>query len=202
MSPIKRSLNSLAVSIVELVIGILLLVNPVGFTSGIIVAFGIVLMLFGVVNGIKYFRTEPEAAAVSQSLVIGMLQLLAGAFCAFCSRWFIVTFPVLTLVYGVLILVTGLVKFQWTVDIIRLKRRNWLWAAVSAAISILCGVVIITSPFDTTAVLWMFTGISLIVEAVLDMIGAIFGNRGKEPAAAGGEEREASKTAPSAKVDP
>lgn len=38
---------------------------------------------------------------------------------------------------------------------------------------------IITSPFSTTAVLWMFIGISLIVEAVFDMIGSIFGNREK-----------------------
>ena len=105
--------------------------------------------------------------------------LLTGAFCAFNSRWFFATFPVLTLVYGVVILITGITKVQWTIDIIRMKRSKWFWAAISAAISIVCGVVIITSPFSTTAVLWMFIGISLIVEAVFDMIGGIFGNREK-----------------------
>ena len=103
--------------------------------------------------------------------------LLAGAFCAFNSHWFIATFQVLTLVYGVVILITGITKIQWTIDIIRMKRSKWFWAAISTAISIVCGVVIITSPFSTTAVLWMFIGISLIVEAVFDMISSIFGNR-------------------------
>lgn len=134
-------------------------------------------MIMGISTTIKYFRTEPEEAAVSQILVKGLLMLLAGAFCAFNSRWFIATFPVLTLVYGVVILITGITKVQWSIDIIRMKRSKWFWAAISAAISIVCGVVIITSPFSTTAVLWMFIGISLIVEAVFDMIGSIFVNR-------------------------
>ena len=174
---LKRNLGSVAMSLAEIVIGILLLVNPVAFTSGIIVAFGIVLMITGIGTTIKYFRAEPEEAAVGQVLMKGLLELLGGAFCAFNSHWFIATFPVLTLVYGVVILVTGITKLQWTVDIIRMKRSKWLWMAVSAAISILCGITVIMSPFSTTAVLWMFIGISLIVDAVFDMLGGIFGNR-------------------------
>jgi len=170
----------MAMSFAELIIGILLLVNPVGFTSGIIIAFGIVLMIMGISKTIQYFRTEPEKAAVGQSLVKGLLMFFAGAFCGFNPHWFIATFPVLTLAYGVVILITGITKLQWTIDIIRMKRSKWLWAAISAAVSILCGIVIITSPFSTTAVLWMFIGISLIVEAVFDMIGSIFGNREKK----------------------
>ena len=55
--------SNLFMSVVEIVIGILLLINPVGFTSGIIVAFGIVMMLMGVGQIIKYFATEAEEAA-------------------------------------------------------------------------------------------------------------------------------------------
>ena len=176
---LKRNLSSMAMRLVEVIIGILLLVNPIGFTSGIIIAFGVVLMIMGIHKTVKYFRTEPEEAAVSQILVKGLLTLLTGAFCTFNSHWFIATFPVLTLVYGVVLLITGITKVQWTIDIIRMKRSKWIWAAISAVISIVCGVVIITSPFSTTAILWMFIGISLIVEAVFDMIGSIFGNREK-----------------------
>ncbi len=174
---LKRNLGSVAMSLAEIVIGILLLVNPVGFTSGIIVTFGVVLMITGIGTTIKYFRTEPEEAAVSQILVKGLLAILGGVFCAFNSHWFIATFPVLTLVYGAVILITGITKIQWTVDIIRMKRSKWFWMAISAAISIVCGITVIANPFSTTAVLWMFIGISLIVDAVFDMIGGICGNR-------------------------
>ena len=52
---------------------------------------------------------------------------------------------------------------------------------ISEAISIVCGIVLITSPFSATANLWMFIGISLIAEAVFVMIGSIFGNRANQP---------------------
>ena len=45
---LKRNLSSVAMSLAEIIIGILLLVNPVGFTSGIIVTFGVVLMITGI----------------------------------------------------------------------------------------------------------------------------------------------------------
>lgn len=176
---LKRNLGSVAMSLAEGIVGILLLIDPVAFTSGIIVFFGIVLMLVGIVTIIKYFRTEPETAAYRQILVKGLLTLLGGAFCAFNAHWFIATFPVLTLVYGVVILIAGITKLQWTVDILRMKRSKWFWMAVSAVLSVLCGAVIITNPFSTTAILWMFIGISLIVDAVFDMIGGLFGNREK-----------------------
>ena len=180
MSTAKRNLSGSIMSIIELIIGILLLINPVGFTSGIIIVVGVILMICGVVSIVKYFREEPEYAAVKQMLAKGLAELLIGAFCAFRSRWFVATFPVLTLIYGVVILFTGLTKIQWTVDILRMKRRRWLLALISAVISVACGIVIITGPFSTTAVLWMFTGITLIVEAVCDIITAILGNKQQE----------------------
>lgn len=180
MKMLKKSMVGIAVSLVELLIGILLLVDPVGFTSGIIIACGIGLMLGGIGSVIRYFLSAPEAAAVSQSLVKGLVALLAGAFCAFNSHWFLAAFPVLTLVYGIVILIVGLTKLQWTVDMIRLKRSRWYLSAISSVLSVVCGVVIITSPFSSTGVLWMFTGISLITEAVFDMIGGLFGNSGKK----------------------
>ena len=180
MNTFKRSLNGTVMSIMELIIGILLLINPVGFTSGIIVLLGIILMICGFVSIVKYFRAEPAEAAVKQLLAKGLAELVAGAFCAFQSHWFIATFPILTLIYGVVILFTGLTKIQWTVDMLRLKRKRWFLAMLSAAISIICGIIIITSPFSTTAVLWMFTGISLIVEALFDIVAAIWGNKQEE----------------------
>lgn len=176
---LKRNLSSMAMSLAEAIIGVLLLINPIAFTSGIIIAFGVVLMIVGIHKTIRYFRTEPEEAAVSQTFVKGLLALLAGAFCAFHSHWFLGTFPVLTLLYGVGLLITGITKIQWTMDIIRMKRRKWLWMAISAAISVLCGITVVANPFSTTAVLWMFIGITFILDAVFDMISGIFGNRKK-----------------------
>ena len=54
---LKRNLGSVAMSLAEIVIGILLLVNPVGFTSGIIVTFGVVLMITGIGTNNTIWKT-------------------------------------------------------------------------------------------------------------------------------------------------
>lgn len=182
MKFLKRNLGGIAGCLLEILVGIVLLLNPVGFTSGIIIGGGFVLIAAGLASVIRYFRDVPEEAAKSQSLAKGLVALLAGVFCAVRSEWFVVTFPVITLVYGVVILLTGLVKIQWVVDMIRMKKGKWTFAGISALLSIVCGAVIISSPFSSTAVLWMFTGISLIVEAIFDVIALVFESKEKSPA--------------------
>lgn len=178
----KETGSSLLLCLFEIVVGILLLLNPVAFTTGIIVACGILLLLLGLGSAVKYFRTSPEEATEGQELAKGLMLLTAGGFCALRSQWFLVTFPVLSVIYGIMILVAGLGKIQWTVDLLRMKKKKWFLAAVSAVVSIVCAVVILNSPFTSSAVLWMFTGISLIVEAVLDLVTLFLnGRKPREP---------------------
>ena len=54
-----------------------------------------------------------------------------------------------------------------------MKDKKWYWAGISALVSIVCGGIILASPFATTAVLWVFTGVSLIVEAILDVLAMV-----------------------------
>ena len=59
----------------------MLLINPIGFTSAIIVAFGIVLLAVGILSIVKYFRQEPKEAMAGKCLTKGLIALLCGCFC-------------------------------------------------------------------------------------------------------------------------
>ena len=177
MKAIKQFLGGIILCLCEVAIGILLLVNPVGFTAGIITACGIVLILWGIGSIIGYFRKDAEEATTSQGMLKGLMLLLVGGFCALKNEWIIATFPLMTLVYGVVILISGLGKIQWTVDMLRAKDKKWFFAAISAAVSVICAVVILRSPFASTAALWIFTGVSLICEAILDMVTFLLSGR-------------------------
>ncbi len=178
----QKGTASVILCLCEVVVGILLFVNPVGFTAGIIIALGAVLIVAGVVNVVNYFRQDPAEAALGSRLAAGLASILAGLFCVTHSHWFIVTFPLLTILYGVVILVSGLVKAQWAVDLARQKLRHWCWMALSAALTLIFAAIILLNPFATTAVLWIFVAISLIVEAVADLVTAIFGRQAKKSA--------------------
>lgn len=180
MANVKEKASGIALCLFELIVGVLLLIDPVGFTVGILKAVGVVLMILGLIEIVKYFRMSAEEAVLGQTLVKGLVSVLAGAFCIFKTGWFIITFPALTIIYGVMILLVGLGKIQLTVDMLRRKSKNWVWAAVNAVVSIVCAIVILNSPFTSTTVLWMFTGASLIAESVFDIITFFVGRRSKE----------------------
>lgn len=175
-----RGINALLVSLIELVVGVLLLINPVGFTSWIIVGLGAVLAVLGLLSVIGYFRDAPDEAAKQQKLAKGLCFLSIGLFGMLNSGWFIATFPVLTMLYGAAILLLGFVRVQWTVDDIRLKTGKWMWSALSALLAIVFAVIILCDPFASTTVLWVFAGISLIAEAAVDIAAmVVFGRKEK-----------------------
>ena len=173
MKPLKENLKGILVCLFELVAGILLLINPVAFTSGIIIIAGVILIVLGLINCVKYIRVDSKRAAKGQFLTKGLISILVGAFCVFNSQWFIVTFSALTVIYGVAILLSTLEKVQLCVDMLRRKNPRWYFAAISAILSLVCAVIILKSPFATTAALWVFTGIALIAEAVFDVLALV-----------------------------
>ncbi len=177
MKAIKQNGNTIILCVIEAVVGVLLLIDPVGFTAGIIIVAGIALMVSGLLDGIQYFRSRPEEAASGQLLMRGLVALLAGAFCTFNSQWFILTFPMITILYGVAVLVGGLSKVQIATDMLRARNSKWWWGAISAAVSIICAIVMISNPFTSTVALWWFIGISLIAEAIFDAVTLVMGRK-------------------------
>ena len=166
----KMIFNSkIVMCLCEILVGILLFIDPVGFTTRIIKVGGIILLVMGLLCAMKYFKTNPEDAQKEQNLAKALCALFGGLFCIFRSEWFIMTFPLLTIVYGVIILLTSIIRIQWTVDMFRQKKDKWYLAGIGAVLSMIFAGIILVNPFKTTAFLWSFVAVSLIVESVADL---------------------------------
>ena len=172
---LQKNMSGVVLALGELIVGALLLFRPVAFTRGILIALGVVLAAAGLVSVVRYFRTNPLQAARERGLARGLGLLAVGAFCALNSEWFIAAFPVLTMLYGVLLLFGGLYKVQKAVDLLRLHTGVALWAGISAASTLLFAVIILCNPFATLSALWIFIGAILIGEAALDVAAMLLG---------------------------
>ncbi len=172
-----KKLNALLLCVSELVIGILLLIKPVEFTAGIMIAMGIVLMARGALSILGYFRTPAQEAAQKQNLASGLGLAVTGAFCAFGYQWLMAAVPFLGIIYAVVLLWLGIQKVQTAVDQLRLGFRLWYIAGASALVSLAAAVIIFCNPFAAAAGLWIFAGVSLIVEAVADMAAFVLNLR-------------------------
>lgn len=166
----KENIKNIFLILGKLAVGILLLLNPEKLTLGFIIIIGIALSVFGVGNFIAYFRREPAEAAKHGNFTKGLLSVAGGVFCVVDPQWFIEAVPELAMIYGIILLATGLVQIQWIVDMIRLKRANWVFQALSSVFTIAVAAVILINPFKTIDYLWIFTGVMLIVSTVPDII--------------------------------
>lgn len=164
--------GGLALCVAEIIVGVLLLIDPQGFTSGIIIGGGWVLALLGVASVVRYFTLRPEEAAAARLLARGLTLLMAGVVCITRYRWFLTAFPLLTVLYAIWMLVLAAMKLQQMADMLRLKTGRWYMPAISAALAVLLAVVILWNPFGAVNAIWVFVGISLIAEAAVELVGA------------------------------
>ena len=177
MRMIQKNSGSIFMCVLEVLLGVLLLIDPLGFTSVIIITMGAALMVAGLVFSVGYFRAGAAEGALTHGLSKGLLLLMAGLFCVLRSKWFVATFPLLTILYGVGILISGVGKIQWMADMIRFRRKRWYLPAISAVCSLLFAAIILLNPFTTTEILWSFTGAVLIVEAIFDIVAIALGGK-------------------------
>ena len=175
MSAIQKNGGSILMCVLEILVGVLLLMDPTGFTSFIIIAAGAALILYGAICIVRYFRADAAEGALRQNLFKGLLLLLGGLFCVLRSKWFVDTFPLLTILYGIGLLISGVGKIQWMADMIRFGRKRWYLPAISAVLSLIFATIILCSP----TALWSFLGIVLIVEAVFDIVAIALGGKHK-----------------------
>lgn len=169
MKTFGKYLGRIIAYFAELLLGVVLLIDPEGFTSAIVVVAGIAMIVVGLWYIIRYFRTEPETAIRAHDLSSGLFLCAAGFLCALGTKWVLETFSLMTVLYGVAMLILGFVKTQATVDLLRMKRRGWIISAVNAVLTIVFAAFVFTKPFATMLVLWRFTAISIIVIALLDI---------------------------------
>ena len=166
----KGKSGSIVTCIIEIVVGVLLLINPVGFTSGIIIGAGVAMCLGGLLSIVRYFMMKPELAAQKQLLFKGLVSLLAGAACITKYDWFLTAFPLLTVLYAIAMLILAAARLQKMADMRRMHLPCWYMPGIAALLAAVLAAIILLNPFGAVTAVWTFVAISLIAEAIVEII--------------------------------
>ena len=161
---------SVLTCIIELIVGVLLLINPVGFTGSLIIGAGGLLVLGGTLSIVRYFMMKPELAAQKQLLFKGLMGILGGAVCVAKHEWFLSAFPLLTVLYAMAMLVLACAKLQRMVDMRRMNVSRWYLPGISALLAAVLAAIILINPFGAVTAVWTFVAISLIAEAIVEIV--------------------------------
>lgn len=174
MKSLKNNAPSFLLILFEVVIGILLLINPQLFTRAAIICFGIVLLIIGIVYLVRYQKDKKSLGQKNAgTLTIALIALILGFICTFFSWWIIGLFAVVAIFYGIIMILSGIFKISKYYDEKKLGVIGSKTSIASAVLSIILGIIIMFNPFSAINMLWIFIGISLLVEAFLDIVAAI-----------------------------
>ncbi len=165
----KQKLSGIGLAVVEIVVGLFLLISPDTLTKGVVIIAGIALLALGVISLIGYFRAEPVGSVLGQGMTNGLMEIALGIFVLVKTGWVVGVFDT---VIALAILLLGVSKLGMAIDFIRLKDASWKPALVDAVVTLICAIVIVS--VSASDAIWIVIGISLIVQAVLDLVTTFF----------------------------
>lgn len=155
-------------SVVMIIAGIVLFLFPSTTQNTIANVIAIVLVINGIIKIVGYFRAGRAGGdglnEYSSGLITGILSIV---FAVLVSKVLISIIPI---ILGLFVLISGLIKLEQGIQLIRSKRGNSIWVMILAAITIVVGVLAIFNPFRTGNILLQVIGAGLLFGGVTDLI--------------------------------
>lgn len=176
MESIKNLLRSVKTrlvitALVVIAIGVLFVLKP--GTSGIWICYivGAALCVSGVVRFITYFLGDFRKNFGSFDLVWGAALLLCGVYILVRPS---LLYGLLTTAFAIFLVVDGVLKLQYAIDLYRMKAKGWWFVLAVALVMGVLGVVALFNPFATMVTLMTFLGITLIADGVMDLVSIAY----------------------------
>jgi len=170
MKYLKDHLRELLAALFLIAAGVLLLLDPERFTAVVIAVIGVLLLIVAILSAVRYFRAPAAEAAKGQELFIALIALCLGAVCLIKPSIWESVFPSLAVLYGILLIFIALARIQSAVNMLRLKLSLWYLPCIGAAVALALGLIVALFPDMSLMPIWVFTGISLIVNGLLALV--------------------------------
>ncbi len=166
----KIKWNVIISSVIYVALGVILLLWPEKMARNICYVIGVIAVAVGIVNLIDYIRKDYSVDAYRYNLVYGLVSILFGVF-VFVKVDTVVS--IIPFLLGFAVTISGLLKLQNAVDLVRMKYKGWGAVMIVSVLNIAFGVVLIMNPFDSAMVLFICIGIGMIYSGVSDLIATI-----------------------------
>ena len=152
---------------VAFLFGLALTIHPgISFTV-IVTVIGAAAIVAGIALIVHYALVGRDMPVGDIRMASGILLIAAGAGVIVFKNVLISFLP---WVFGVIMFLSGVTKLQYSANMFRMTYDRWWGATVSAAVSIVLGLLIVLHPFGMGLMLVRLIGISLMVEAVQDVL--------------------------------
>lgn len=157
--------NLVILSLLFIALGVILILwpNEVMRTSCYMLA--AMLIIVGVISLINYLRKDISGILYRYDLVVGLSAILGGILVIIKVDQLLSLIPV---VLGFLVTISGILKMQNSVDMLRLRQGTWYVAFCMAILNIIFGIVLLIDPFGRELLVNLL-GAALIFSGITDL---------------------------------
>lgn len=169
MEEIKKGMNkifnvSIITSVVILVLGIFLFIQPDTIIRMISIILGGIILVPGITSLIDYFKNKYQPSLITGvvTIIIGLILIINTELVA----------SILPFVLGIYFIINGINRIQYALQL-KKQQINYSTSLVFSILIIICGVLFIINPFGGALVITKVMGIFMVMYAVLDLANSI-----------------------------
>lgn len=153
-------------AIFSILLGLVLAIWPDATKLAVSYLIGAALLVFGVIQVVRYFVYEVRLDLFRYDFVSGLILLGAGVFFLMKPEIIVSILPVLL---GITIVVDAAVKVQQSMDLMRAGYHRWWLVMLLAVLALGAGIILLVNPFEAASTLMLLIGIVLIYNGVTDL---------------------------------
>jgi len=157
--------NLIIMALVCVALGVILILQPKATMTTICYVLAALLILVGVVSLINYMRKDISGNMYRYDLVVGLSAILGGILVIIKVEQLTALVPV---VLGFLVTISGILKMQNSIDMLRLKHQTWYVAFALAIINIVYGIILLINPFSAETLI-ICIGCGLVYSGATDL---------------------------------
>lgn len=169
MEDIKRGMNkifnvSIVASVVIMVLGIFLFVQPDLIINMISIILGLIILIPGITSLVDYFKNKNQT-----SLITGVVTMIIGFILIINTK---LVASILPFILGIYFIINGINRLMYSIELKKQNVNNATSLFISLLI-IICGILFMINPFGGALVITKVMGIFMILYSVLDIVNFI-----------------------------
>ena len=161
---------SILTSVVILVIGIFLFIQPDTVIRMISIVLGILFLVPGITALIDYFKENN-----SSSLVLGIITILISLILIIKTD---LVASILPFILGIYFVINGISRLQYALELKKQGFSSFSTSLVFSLLIMLCGILFIINPFEGALALTKLIGTFMIIYVILDISNTVVVKRG------------------------
>lgn len=168
----KMTAGTVLCGIAYTVCGVLLMIWPETTGQTICYVGASIILAMGLLGVISYVRRlSYPVEEMRGDLATGLILIAVAIFIYIRQEMIVSLIPTLL---GFVIIVDGIIKLQYALDLKRLQFEGWFFVLILAFFSIAFGIVLMGEPFEAVRTMMMVLGVGLVFSGITNLITTLF----------------------------